>query len=913
MGLKHSNWITAGSQPQNGMVLAYDASLSEARMRQLSMPVATSFTQPAVGGSVNVTLSYIIGVTPGQTVHISNTTNGSTHGYYNVDSVNSTTNVVGLTRLAHAGTSTSTSGTIAANTSLLTVAGRPGVDGAAGATGATITPIAVTTNTYTQPAVNATVSVSMNRTDFLTAGMIVVVGGLHFYSVSSVTNSTTAVLTNLGYIGSAAPGASFSSGLNVGISGRQGPTGASGAAGASAPVVLATTSSAMNVTAIGNTGLVSLVPGTANMQWIAAGMILTVTDGNGFMHGSIRVTNVDAGSFVLGWSYLGRGAAGPIQNMVSGLYLILGGMPGEAGAVGAAGATGATGATGPAGPQIPGLVRGATEQTRSSFLTTLNQNLPSGFYTIYPNSLAQAQSMGTPLNGAGGLYVIVNHHENGTSNSDFWQVRYAWQIQTNNRWFQEVTMVSGNPVYGPWQIEYNVPTAMSSATWQARAALPVFINPNTGILEKCSLGALKWMLGQSTTSIPSQGGTPTSAFSFDVSSYFVENTDVATYAGSTPIKTYSVVSGPANLTINSTSGVVSWPSPTGSYSGTVTIGSTDVMGETVTNSFVITISAPANNAPVLPDFTFPAAPVGLPYYFELPTATDSDGPNALTYSLTGTLPDGLFYTNLNGVRWISGTPRGASGGTFSVTYSVTDGTNTTSRTKTLTIQGCSDYRELTEYNGNTSQIIWELVANTSSTAVAPDGAWRVRRFQTIIEANQRLALGQFNFDFVKVQNNSFTIGNRVTGSNNPLLLAQNQNPSNYPSEAGIIIISQPLNGSNQIQTYNWVRVDSCGYIVEVGTHTVAVSTTVKVADSTNLGRLNLSASLVNGWVKLTNNAHPGFGYYKVNGDGEDPLYLTNITSLEFEPNQPIVVEWFASNITLNKPEAAQQIITLYDY
>src|SRR2546427_3449319 len=63
--------------------------------------------------------------------------------------------------------------------------------------------------------------------------LFVTTGG--FYSVSSITDATTVVLTNLGYAGNASSGTVIASGKTVsagGLIGLTGPTGATGTTGA---------------------------------------------------------------------------------------------------------------------------------------------------------------------------------------------------------------------------------------------------------------------------------------------------------------------------------------------------------------------------------------------------------------------------------------------------------------------------------------------------------------------------------------------------------------------------------------------------------------------------------------------------------------------------------------------------------
>jgi len=66
----------------------------------------------------------------------------------------------------------------------------------------------------------------------MTVGQYLFVQNGGFYTVSSITNSTTVVLTNLGYSVNAAPAATVASGSAVSAGGVLGPTGATGGAGA---------------------------------------------------------------------------------------------------------------------------------------------------------------------------------------------------------------------------------------------------------------------------------------------------------------------------------------------------------------------------------------------------------------------------------------------------------------------------------------------------------------------------------------------------------------------------------------------------------------------------------------------------------------------------------------------------------
>src|SRR5207302_1938848 len=89
-----------------------------------------------------------------------------------------------------------------------------------------------TTASYTQPASGSDVTVSVGSTSWLATGQVLFVTTGGFYSVSSITDATTVVLTNLGYAGNASSGTVVASSKTVSAGGLIGLTGATGAAGA---------------------------------------------------------------------------------------------------------------------------------------------------------------------------------------------------------------------------------------------------------------------------------------------------------------------------------------------------------------------------------------------------------------------------------------------------------------------------------------------------------------------------------------------------------------------------------------------------------------------------------------------------------------------------------------------------------
>jgi HYR domain len=73
-----------------------------------------------------------------------------------------------------------------------------------------------TSANFTQPAAGSTVSATVGDTTWMSAGQHIYVATGGYYTVSSITDATDVVLTNLGYTGDAAPGATISSGSAVG-------------------------------------------------------------------------------------------------------------------------------------------------------------------------------------------------------------------------------------------------------------------------------------------------------------------------------------------------------------------------------------------------------------------------------------------------------------------------------------------------------------------------------------------------------------------------------------------------------------------------------------------------------------------------------------------------------------------------
>ncbi|GAB3916029.1 hypothetical protein GCM10028804_01670 [Larkinella terrae] len=115
----------------------------------------------------------------------------------------------------------------------------------------------------------------------------------------------------------------------------------------------------------------------------------------------------------------------------------------------------------------------------------------------------------------------------------------------------------------------------------------------------------------------------------------------------------------------------------------LTYSATDNQGakSQVTIEFVL-IPAPVVNQPPIAPVTNPlSTTIGMPFSVTLPVFTDPES-QSLTYSLFG-LPDGLGFTGSN--RTIIGTAAVGMAGWYVLTYSASDGTNTTPVNFTLAV------------------------------------------------------------------------------------------------------------------------------------------------------------------------------------------------------------------------------------
>jgi len=152
--------------------------------------------------------------------------------------------------------------------------------------------------------------------------------------------------------------------------------------------------------------------------------------------------------------------------------------------------------------------------------------------------------------------------------------------------------------------------------------------------------------------------------------------------------TYSLTgTPPSGMTINSSTGVISWPNPTfggggGHYSVSLQVADNGQPVLTAAQSYSLTVtSGGTEHAPVINSTPRTSIEVGQLYLYVL-QATDQDN-DPLTYSLT-TKPTGMGFATgaVNVVTW---TPTASQIGNNSVTVQVSDGRSGGTVTQSFTI------------------------------------------------------------------------------------------------------------------------------------------------------------------------------------------------------------------------------------
>jgi RHS repeat-associated protein len=144
--------------------------------------------------------------------------------------------------------------------------------------------------------------------------------------------------------------------------------------------------------------------------------------------------------------------------------------------------------------------------------------------------------------------------------------------------------------------------------------------------------------------------------------------------------TFSLISAPVGMTIDSTSGLVQWtPGTTQLGSNPVLLAVTDTAGEIATQNFTITVRG-VNHPPMIQSTPIVTATAGAAYEYDV-MAVDPDN-DPLTYTLV-TAPTGMTIDSLGRITW---SPQIADIGSQPVDVSVSDGRGgTVSQQYTLTV------------------------------------------------------------------------------------------------------------------------------------------------------------------------------------------------------------------------------------
>lgn len=271
-----------------------------------------SFTMPSVGSTVTITINNTAWLSANQIIYVASA------GYFQIATVvNATT--LSATNLNYPGNATAT--TVIASGSKVSPAGLQGPQGAGGAGLNAFTTLSAN---FTQPAISANVTINVGTTAWMAVGQGIFVVGGGYYTISSVSDLTHAVVTNLG--GSSNPGA----GSTITGSGTQnvGPAGVPGTVGINAY----TTTTANFTTPVVGTSVTVIV---ANAFWASVGQVIFV-QGAGYYQVASVLSSIQLSLTNLA----GYG------NTSSGATITAGATVSPSGVIGPAGSAGPTGPAG---------------------------------------------------------------------------------------------------------------------------------------------------------------------------------------------------------------------------------------------------------------------------------------------------------------------------------------------------------------------------------------------------------------------------------------------------------------------------------------------------------------------------------------------------------------------------------------
>lgn len=184
---------------------------------------------------------------------------------------------------------------------------------------------ALTTGNFTQPAVAATVAVTVESTEWLVVGAYCQFSDgtdTGFYKVTAIAGLTSCTLQNLGYTGSASPGATMNSGGKLIPCGMQGIAGTNGTNGQSAYTL---TTGSFTQPAVG----ASVTVAVQNTDWLAVGTYCQFSDGVDV--GFYRVDLINSTTSLDLENLGGLGSASPGVTMNSGGKLVAGAGGGNGG------------------------------------------------------------------------------------------------------------------------------------------------------------------------------------------------------------------------------------------------------------------------------------------------------------------------------------------------------------------------------------------------------------------------------------------------------------------------------------------------------------------------------------------------------------------------------------------------------
>jgi hypothetical protein len=161
----------------------------------------------------------------------------------------------------------------------------------------------------------------------------------------------------------------------------------------------------------------------------------------------------------------------------------------------------------------------------------------------------------------------------------------------------------------------------------------------------------------SITSTPVFLAAVGSAYNYQVQAFDPDASDTLTY---------QLLEAPSGMTVNPTTGLVTWAIPTTGYHNIV-VGAVDAFGLGVAQEF--TLTARVNRAPVVNSTPSTAATPGSLYSYDV-SATDADG-DVLTFSLDSfSRSKGMTIDELGRLRFL---PTNGDIGTVAIEITVSDG------------------------------------------------------------------------------------------------------------------------------------------------------------------------------------------------------------------------------------------------